>query len=227
MDKIVAKKHFSKFGRIKRFILRPKRLSCTVEYENREDAERAFIESGNYNGSEFIINYAEKEVAHVQNTEEWVDPEVQAELDAMSTTNKRMKAPAVIPAYSMHKLVSRPTKSTNCLPHASRATKSLVESIVDSPEPDTSKADTMLRTELENILKKPAYTDEEKFRVLDARDKLIRLTSIRQTDIKKAVATKGTCPDMCPEKERLMREFQRQVISQSNIRLYQSLLKIY
>lgn len=45
-----------------------------------------------------------------------------------------------------------------------------------------------------------------RFRVLDARDKLIRLTTARTTDIKTVVSTKGVCPDMCPEKERLMRE---------------------
>ena len=211
LDKIVAKKHFSKFGKIKRFILRPKRLSCTVEYENGEDAERAFMESGNFNGLEFIVNYAENEVAHVQNTEEWVDPEVQAELDAMSTTNRSLKASSTVPAHSLQKPNNRPTKSAIFLQHIARA-KSLPTSRIDAPQPDMSKIDTTQRMELENVLKRPAYTDEEKYRVLDARDKLIRLSSIRQTDIKKAVATKGTCPDMCPEKERLMREFQRQVI---------------
>lgn len=50
-----------------------------------------------------------------------------------------------------------------------------------------------------------------RFAVLDARDKLIRLTTARQTDIRQAKSTKGTCPDMCPEKERVMREAKHQV----------------
>lgn len=45
-----------------------------------------------------------------------------------------------------------------------------------------------------------------RYRVLDARDKLIRLTTSTTTDIARAVSTQGVCPDMCPEKERLMRE---------------------
>lgn len=49
--------------------------------------------------------------------------------------------------------------------------------------------------------------------VLDARDKLIRLTTKRTLDIKRAVSTKGVCPDMCPEKERMMREAKHQVAS--------------
>lgn len=62
-------------------------------------------------------------------------------------------------------------------------------------------------------MKKKAVTSEEKFRVLDARDKLIRLTTVETTDISKAVSKKGVCPDMCPEKERLMREAKNQVSS--------------
>lgn len=49
--------------------------------------------------------------------------------------------------------------------------------------------------------------------MLDARDKLIRLTTKRMVDIKRVVSTKGVCPDMCPEKERLMREAKHQVAS--------------
>lgn len=50
-----------------------------------------------------------------------------------------------------------------------------------------------------------------RYAVLDARDKFIRLTTARQTDISRATSTKGSCPDMCPEKERLMREAKHQV----------------
>lgn len=42
--------------------------------------------------------------------------------------------------------------------------------------------------------------------MLDARDKLIRLTTARMTDINSVVSIRGVCADMCPEKERLMRE---------------------
>lgn len=69
----------------------------------------------------------------------------------------------------------------------------------------------MEQLELINILKQAATTAEEKFKMLEARDKLIRLRTERHTDLKKAKATVGTCPDMCPEKERLMRETQHQV----------------
>ncbi|XP_037938398.1 protein xmas-2 [Teleopsis dalmanni] len=183
LDKLIAKKHFSKFGRIIRFILRPRRLSCTIEYETEDEAENAFMSGSPYNGHEFSISYSEREIAHVQNTEEWVDPDVKAELEAMSSKS-----------------------------HSYRPIKQNTLNIVPkSPKQDTPKVDTTLRNELESILRRPALSEEDKYRILDARDKLIRLTTVRTTDIKEAKSIKGTCPDMCPEKERLMREFQRQI----------------
>lgn len=67
--------------------------------------------------------------------------------------------------------------------------------------------------ELMNVLKQPAFTHEEKYKILEARDKLVRLYTTKNTDMQKVEATVGTCPDMCPEKERIMREIQHQVIS--------------
>lgn len=49
--------------------------------------------------------------------------------------------------------------------------------------------------------------------MLDARDKLYRLVNAKSTDIKQVTSFKGTCKDMCPEKERLMREARLQVAS--------------
>lgn len=60
-------------------------------------------------------------------------------------------------------------------------------------------------------MKQPASTSEEKLKTLEARDKLLRLHLKKETDLRKAKSIVGTCPDMCPEKERLMRETQHQV----------------
>lgn len=55
------------------------------------------------------------------------------------------------------------------------------------------------------ILKQSAHSVGERYKVLDARDKIIRLRSQRQSDLATARATRGSCPDMCPEKERYSR----------------------
>ncbi|KAI1309420.1 Germinal-center associated nuclear protein [Halotydeus destructor] len=51
----------------------------------------------------------------------------------------------------------------------------------------------------------------EKIQVLKDRDKRLRDSRERQTDIKTATAVTGTCPDMCPELERYFREDVKQL----------------
>lgn len=79
LDKSIAKKHFSQFGAIKNFSLRPKNFSCSVEFENEEEAEMAKEEGNIYNNYEFDIEYTEEPKASGLD----IDPDVQMELHAM------------------------------------------------------------------------------------------------------------------------------------------------
>lgn len=90
LDKLIAKKHFSQFGRIRNFILQPSKSSCTVEYENASEAENAFLDGNIYNGEQFDISYAENPLPKPKVAMEYIDPDVQDELDAM--TAKTVKA---------------------------------------------------------------------------------------------------------------------------------------
>lgn len=66
--------------------------------------------------------------------------------------------------------------------------------------------------ELQALIRQPGMTAEDKYEILDARDRLMRSKQVKsQQRLSMAKATRGVCPNMCPEKERLMREFQRQV----------------
>lgn len=82
LDKQIAKDHFSQFGRMTRFILRPKRLACTVEYDSVESAERAIAGGGSYNGQKFDIFYTPPSNEQPK-SDDFVDPDVQAELESM------------------------------------------------------------------------------------------------------------------------------------------------
>lgn len=217
-------------------MLRPKRLNCTVEYNTAEEAERALKSAGSYQGKPFPVTYAEQDMAHIRNTEEWgVDPDVQSELEAMGNStnsksissigarghhNQQQTNPPPANFNSRASIFSSSSTSTSVSASGSsslNASQKVMKGAPTNstppppPPPPTIQMDSALRQELEAILRKQANTNEEKYRILDARDKLLRACLIKQTDIKKVEATKGTCPDMCPEKERLMREFQRQV----------------
>nr|XP_002130399.1 germinal-center associated nuclear protein isoform X2 [Ciona intestinalis] len=51
-----------------------------------------------------------------------------------------------------------------------------------------------------------AKTDTEKLTVLERIDKILRTRLVKESDLSKAIVTIGTCPDMCPEKERYLRQ---------------------
>ncbi|XP_048861176.1 germinal-center associated nuclear protein-like, partial [Brienomyrus brachyistius] len=58
-----------------------------------------------------------------------------------------------------------------------------------------------------------AETAEEKYRLLEQRDKILRQARPKRTDLDLSKVFVGTCPDMCPEKERYMRETRNQLSS--------------
>ncbi|XP_023718896.2 uncharacterized protein LOC111870657 isoform X2 [Cryptotermes secundus] len=59
--------------------------------------------------------------------------------------------------------------------------------------------------------KQENHSPEDRFQLLDLRDKILRLKRGRQSDLSKAAVIQGTCQDMCPEKERYQRESRHQV----------------
>lgn len=61
------------------------------------------------------------------------------------------------------------------------------------------------------LLERTASTLKEKFTLLEERDKLLRKRVIKTNHVKKKERMKGTCPDMCPEKERIMRDMRHLV----------------
>uniref|UniRef100_A0A8D0LCW8 Germinal-center associated nuclear protein n=1 Tax=Sphenodon punctatus TaxID=8508 RepID=A0A8D0LCW8_SPHPU len=64
---------------------------------------------------------------------------------------------------------------------------------------------------LSNLIGTVAETSEDRYRLLDQRDKIMRQARVKRTDLGKAKTFVGTCPDMCPEKERYMRETRNQL----------------
>ncbi|NXQ91928.1 GANP protein, partial [Nyctibius grandis] len=80
-----------------------------------------------------------------------------------------------------------------------------------SSEGQSSEASGASLSSLSNLIGLVAETSEERYRLLDQRDKIMRQARIKRTDLGKAKTAVGTCPDMCPEKERYMRETRNQL----------------
>lgn len=98
-------------------------------------------------------------------------------------------------------------------PPSSPATKRLsVPKKVRSKSPgrETKEASTVTADEsnLAAVLECVAQNNNDRYAILKARDKLLRRERHRTSDLQQATYLAATCPDMCPELERYMRDVQ-------------------
>ncbi|KAF6206276.1 hypothetical protein GE061_017505 [Apolygus lucorum] len=74
------------------------------------------------------------------------------------------------------------------------------------PDNRKSKSDEVLGVKQFDLLGKAAKTAVEKLSILEERDKMLRINLEKNKSSTGKQSTKGVCPDMCPEKERIMRD---------------------
>ncbi|EFN82863.1 uncharacterized protein LOC105184744 [Harpegnathos saltator] len=227
LNKIAAKKYFRNYGNIMRINIRPRRHIITVTYMSKDEANTAYYKGGNYMNETFHIEWAKEEPIvkspirkkniHnnlVTNLLKTTDYEVLSELEAMANLEYNLpstKVPEIpdipartrIPGGKMALLQEKATLKLEKV--AAKVEKHEAESQITNLLPNTPVE------ELQNIIHQVALTTEDKYKVLEARDRLMRLKRVKPASLATAKTTSGTCPDMCPEKERLMRESQRQV----------------
>lgn len=197
LNKTIAKEYFKQFGHIKKIIFRKKLKCCVVEYGNQEDCLKALNNAGNYKGITFNVssltdNVSKSKKNVINKNHMWLDnEEIESELAAMSghmqdTSNN-----------DTPKKLKKPWKSETKLKKSVKSKD--IDLTVSAKE-----------VELIKVVLSQAFTAEDKYKVLEARDKLIKL-KLKKNPPVKTYATVGTCPDMCPEKERLFREIKHQV----------------
>ncbi|RZC37283.1 xmas-2 [Asbolus verrucosus] len=188
----MAKKYFRRFGKVKLVMFKPKRRALVIEYANEDSMLNALEVAGEYNGHVFNVMRDTETVVKKKKVKKDPDPDwtedadVKAELEAMGAFGPKRN-------YELRSedMIVDPLEVSQILKNKQRKWKS----VSTSPKP----------------VKKKTFSIEDKFKILDARDKLIRIKLKKNIELSKASPTVGTCPDMCPEKERLMRETQHQV----------------
>uniref|UniRef100_A0A6Q2X0U9 Germinal-center associated nuclear protein n=1 Tax=Esox lucius TaxID=8010 RepID=A0A6Q2X0U9_ESOLU len=93
---------------------------------------------------------------------------------------------------------------------------SIAKSLQFDTEPQQDSAfegqssDHPVPSSLLHLIGQLAETAEDKYRLLEQRDKILRAERPKRTDLVRSFFV-GTCPDMCPEKERYMRETRKQL----------------
>ncbi|CAH1638290.1 unnamed protein product [Spodoptera littoralis] len=231
-DAAAAKKHFSKFGRVQKIKLVPKRHMCVIEYDQPSSAERAVLNAGAYDGFMFDVTRNKMKMRRHSSTKkeddpDWVpDSDVEEELSAMGATPTyrltRQKSMDVVPEPKPKmRITARPLKQMPTKKVAQvRVKKPAVAQAVSVMEPpvavvttQTSMTTQEAATELFQLRSKISTTPDDKWRILDARDRILRAWGGAGSRIKVGGATIGTCQDMCPEKELLQRQSEHQVMT--------------
>lgn len=218
LHKTEAKRYFKTFGSIVKIIVKQKSRKCIVEYENSESAQEALSLGGEYEGVEFPIEFQLKPTTTKAKTKpkkdvdpDWnMDDDVKAELEAMGmSAGGNYNMPGNKKQYNLRpEKMAIDVELNSLVKKATRTERSKKSSTTTSTTASSTK---FAERDLLNILRQRAENTEDKYRMLDARDKLIRLRRYKNVDVHMLGVTVGTCPDMCPEKERLMREVQHQV----------------
>ena len=75
-----------------------------------------------------------------------------------------------------------------------------------SPSAVDDPAKKVNESELVAIMRSQAFDDNDRFNILEARDKLYRAKHMKRTTV-----LVGTCPDLCPERERYSRSTKNQL----------------
>ncbi|XP_029667415.1 uncharacterized protein LOC115238052 [Formica exsecta] len=232
LTKTAAKEYFIKYGNIVKITIRPRKRIIIVVYTSKMEANAAYYGSSDYMGEKFHVEWTKlessvkmptkKKISHkniVTNLLKAPDDEIKFELEAMTNLEYNLhsdkEAKLSDNTGALYPLKVRAPAGKTVLPHEKMATKFEktaakiekldTESQIIKPLPNTSIE------ELQNIIHQVALTTEDKYKILEARDRLMRLKRIKPASLATAKVTSGTCPDMCPEKERLMRESQRQI----------------
>ncbi|KAL0838729.1 hypothetical protein ABMA28_016786 [Loxostege sticticalis] len=229
-DATTAKKHFSKFGRMQRIRLFPKRQMCIIEYDSPSAAERAVLNAGAFDGFMFDVTRTKvrtrRKSVKKDDDPDWVpDSDVEEELSAMvgAPTYKltRQQAKESQGDVNMPKVVQTPSKATPIkkkIPivkkHPSMMQPSSgIESPVHMPSAQSSMSTAEAAAELHQLRFRVSLTPDEQWRTLEARDRILRGWGGAGSRVKVGGATIGTCQDMCPEKELLHRQAEHQVMT--------------
>ena len=140
-DKQAAKNFFGQYGVIKRFILRPKRNECSIEYETAEGAKQAL----NYQGNIKIFPTPSK-----------LDI-LTAKAKAQGKQNKKRPLPDLEALIRNPQTMSKPRMQP--APPRIGKTEPLTVSTVQQIDP---RLVSVARNDLEALARKPARTFEEK-----------------------------------------------------------------
>ncbi|XP_075036554.1 germinal-center associated nuclear protein [Mixophyes fleayi] len=202
----VLENHFKKFGKIQRLYCRPINKTAIIHYYNHSSAAAAKRAGKRLHKDVSIFWHRKK-------------PSPTKKETLLSKKEKQIEERGERLGEEENSSVASPGRTSllrglKGSPHKKSVFSKTLHFDVDSPDAPALSSDTTgssLKPSLVHLVGTVAETSEEKYRLLDQRDKILRQARVKRTELDQAKLFVGTCPDMCPEKERYMRETRKQL----------------
>ncbi|XP_074551191.1 germinal-center associated nuclear protein isoform X2 [Halichoeres trimaculatus] len=209
----IMEKHFSRYGKVCKIYCRLAKNHATIHFSDHASAARAKKKGKMLHGHELLLLWKKTQSPGEKGSRpaagEGETGEQSLEETGLKTTSSPLRRPTFrSPAVTSSVTLSRssPVKKSSSAKMLPFDTEPLKESSTEA-----SSAERPVPLSLLPLIGQVAETAEDKYRLLEQRDKILRQGRPKRTDLVLSKVFVGTCPDMCPEKERYMRETRKQL----------------
>ncbi|NXT92213.1 GANP protein, partial [Anhinga rufa] len=211
-DRTVLEKHFGQFVKVRRIMTRRNKKMAVLHFFDHASAALARKKAKELH-KDIVTFWQKKKTSPAKR--EFSSKEKKAGEDEGRQSSEEQNyqhSPLRKPLIRSSASSVMPGKSSPAKkPGLRKALQFEADMFDSSSEGQSSEALGASLSSLGNLVGLVAETSEERYRLLDQRDKIMRQARIKRTDLGKAKTVVGTCPDMCPEKERYMRETRNQL----------------
>uniref|UniRef100_A0A8B9CDN1 Germinal-center associated nuclear protein n=1 Tax=Anser brachyrhynchus TaxID=132585 RepID=A0A8B9CDN1_9AVES len=211
-DRTVLEKHFGQFVKVRRVMTRRNKKMAILHFFDHASAALAKKKAKELHKD--IVTFWQKKKTSPAKREFSSKEKKGGEDEGRQSSEEQnyQHSPLRKPLIRSSASAVMPGKSSPAKKPGLRKALQFEADLFDSSaEGQNSEAMGTSLSSLSNLIGLVAETSEERYRLLDQRDKIMRQARIKRTDLGKAKTVIGTCPDMCPEKERYMRETRNQL----------------
>ncbi|XP_012635523.2 germinal-center associated nuclear protein [Microcebus murinus] len=205
-DRTILENHFSKIAKVQRIFTRRSKKLAVVHFFDHASAALA-RKKGKGLHKDVAIFWHKKKISpnkkpFSQKEKKPGEEAASQSMEDMPFQHSPLSKPSGRAVAGSLLSKSSPVKKPSILKNLQ------VEEVLSDSESEGSEGCVL---SLSSLIGRVAETSEEKYRLLDQRDRVMRQARVKRTDLDKARTFVGTCPDMCPEKERYMRETRSQL----------------
>ncbi|XP_048050228.1 germinal-center associated nuclear protein isoform X2 [Megalobrama amblycephala] len=212
--KDIITQHFEHFGKVLKVYCRPQKNLAIVHFQDHASAAKAKKKGKLFQRNEIQIFWQRKkqspgEKAARPSEVKDVTEDLESGADLLQSSPSRMPLPRAVPISTTSSIIKGSPIKKSSVAKTLQFDIETPQSV--SEEQSVERPVNNLPSVLQPLVGQVAETAEERYRLLEQRDKILRQARPKRTDLDMSKVFVGTCPDMCPEKERYMRETRNQL----------------